>query len=441
MEIINNYMMSSYKYYAGLTSQVGFCATPLRLDPYNRCQFSCEYCFASTRQGFGRRGELKIGNPSTLLDRLNRVFDGKVNSALDELIEQRIPFQLGGMSDPFTKLEYTKKITLEYLKILKKFNYPVIVSTKSDDISRDEYLDVISGSNIYVRFSTTIINPKKRAKVDRGCIPIEFLAKAAKELSDLSIPVCFRFQPIIPGHEEHFSYVLELASSANVKHISAEYLKCPIDANKKFGQSLIDLLGGSPIDFYKKLGAIKQGREYALPANYRAFNLAEMAFHTRLKGLTFGFADNDLLLHSDGNACCAASNLYLKNANYFKANIVSLAKSKCIGEKLYFDDYLSNWIPKTAISTYLNSKARLPIIGTNKPEWLSYLQAMWVGKLGVYTPGYFDGIELTDEVDDYDLPVFLRTASKYDEIRSLNSNAATATSHMASGLSLALCII
>ncbi|EJU9867213.1 hypothetical protein ACA689_000361 [Vibrio vulnificus] len=420
--------MKSYKYYAGLTSQVGFCATPLRLDPYNRCQFSCEYCFASTRQGFGRRGELKVGNPSSLLDRLTRVSNGKVSSALDELIERRVPFQLGGMSDPFTKLESREKVTLEYLKILKEFNYPVIVSTKSDEITRDEYLEVVSGSNTYVRFSTTIVDFEQRHRIDRGCVAIEDLAKSAKVLDSEGIPVCFRFQPIIPGHEKFFSHVLDLAASSSVKHISAEYLKCPIDANKKFGSKLIDILKGNPIGYYKKLGALKQGREYILPANYRVPNLTEIAVQTRSKGMSFGFADNDLLLHSDGNACCAASNLYLENANYFTANIVSLAKSKSIGEKLYFEDYLSGWVPNSAISTYLNSKARLSIIDTAQPEWLSYLREMWAGKLGIYNPEYFDGIEKTNEVDNYDLPVFVRTVSKYSDIRDLNNQYIQSTS-------------
>ncbi|AZG98303.1 TPA: hypothetical protein ACPUE9_000435 [Proteus mirabilis] len=405
--------MKPYKYYAGLTSQVGFCATPLRLDPYNRCLFSCEYCFAATRQGFGRRGELKVGNPSSLLHRLTRVFNGEVNSALDELIERRVPFQLGGMSDPFSNLEKSKKITLEYLKILKEFDYPVIISTKSDLITRDEYLNIISGSNIYIRFSTTVIDPKYRNKVDKGCLPLINLAKSAKILDREGIPVCFRFQPIIPGHEKFYNEIIELAVSSNVKHISAEYLKCPLDANKNFGKQLTNLLGGNPINFYKQLGSLRQGREYILPANYRVFYLAELALQVRNRGMTFGFADNDLLLHSDGNACCAASNLYLNNANYFSANIVSLAKSKIIGEKLYFSDYLSRWIPEKAISTYLNSKARLSILNTTKPEWLSYLQKMWVGNMGVYRPDYFDGIMKTNEVDEDNLPIYIRTCSTH----------------------------
>tara|TARA_R110001632_G_scaffold35828_4_gene90406 strand:- start:77429 stop:78700 length:1272 start_codon:yes stop_codon:yes gene_type:complete len=412
--------MKPYKYYASLTSQVGFCATPLRLDPYNKCQFSCEYCFASTRQGYGRKEKLQIGNPKSLLNRLTRVFDGKVSSALDELISLRVPFQLGGMSDPFTKLEANEKITLEYLKILKRFDYPVIISTKSNRIIESEYLDVITGSNIYVRFSTTIVAPNLRNKIDRGCLPIEALAEAAKTLHYEGIPVCFRFQPIIPGHENHYQDILELAHHSNVKHISAEFLKCPIDANKKFGKNLIETLSGNPIQHYKELGAKRQGREYILPIEYRAKSLEKMYIEAREKNITFGFADNDLLLHSDGNACCSASNLYLKNANYFTANIVHVAKNKAVGEKIYFNDFLSGWVPKHAISTYLNSKSRIITSEKDKPEWLSYLKEMWSGNLGVFTPSFFDGIEKTNEYDEHGLSVFIRTKSIFQSQSPLN---------------------
>lgn len=412
--------MKPYKYYAGLTSQVGFCATPLRLDSYNRCQFSCEYCFASTRQGYGRNERLQVGNPASLLNRLKRVFEGKISSALDELISHRVPFQLGGMSDPFSRLESEKKVTLEYLKILKEYDYPVIVSTKSTKIMDPEYLDLITESNIYVRFSITVVDPKLQEKIDKGCPPLEEIALAARRLHTLGVPVCFRFQPIIPGHEQCFKDYLDVACESNVKHISAEFLKCPIDANIKFGKNLIGILNGNPIQRYKDLGALKQGREYILPITYRAPVLADMAKETRAKGLTFGFADNDLLLHSDGNACCAASNLYLKDANYFTANIVSLAKKKAIGEKLYFSEFLSGWVPTGAISTYLNSKARIVVSDSTKPEWLSYLKEMWVGKLGVFSPNYFDGIEVTNELDEYGLPVFIRSPSKIVELVNLS---------------------
>lgn len=406
--------MEAYKYYSGLTSQLSFCATPLRLDSYSRCQFSCEYCFAATRQGFGRQGKLKISSPKALLSRLNRVSEGNIASALDELIYRRVPFQLGGMSDPFMKIEDDKKITLEFLKVLKKHDYPVIISTKGISISNDDYLDYLTGGNVYVRFSTTIVNEINRYDVDKGCPSIQSIAQAARKLSDLNIPVSFRFQPIIPGHESSYEKILDLAHSSGVKHISAEYLKCPIDANKKFGKSLKALLNNDPIGFYQNLNATKVGREYLLPLSYRASYLKQMAGSARSLGMTFGFADNDLLIHSDGDSCCSASNLYLRDAGFFSANIVSLAKRKKIDEEIFFEDFLAGWMPKEKISTYLNSKSRIIVNDQSTPEWANYLLEMWKGNLGVFTPDYFDGVERSSGIDDSGLPIYVRKSTWFE---------------------------
>jgi DNA repair photolyase len=407
--------MAFYKYYSAITSQIGFCSTPLRLDSYNRCQFGCTYCFANTRQGFGRNSNLKISNPKALRDRIKRVISGNISSALDEFIENRIPFQLGGMSDPFMKTESNKKITLEYLKILKEYDYPVIISTKSDLVSEGKYLEILSDSNSYVRFSTTVVDSQFRTEVDQGCPSIDKIVSSAKILINQGIPVSFRLQPIIPGHEYAAYILLDLADEIGVKHISAEYLKVPIDANIKFGKGIKDLLDGNPIAAYKTLGATRHGREYNLPLSYRRNYLIKMALYTKDLGMTFGFSDNDLLMHSDGDSCCNASNLYLNGANYFDANIVSIAKKKNALDRLTFSDYLNTWIPKEAISTYLNSKARINICNKDQPDWLLYLKQMWIGKHGVYSPDYFDGIDKTLDQDENGLPIYIRNASDFEQ--------------------------
>lgn len=408
-------MAKNYKYYSGLTSQLPFCAMPLRLDAYSKCQFSCGYCFASTRQGYGRNEAFKISNPESLIKRLERVSSGYINSALDEFIAQRIPFQLGGMSDPFTKSEESKEITLDYLKILKHFNYPVVLSTKSDLIASSKYLELLAGANVYVRFSVTVVDESYRAMIDRGCPPLNMIAKAAHDLSSLGIPVSFRLQPIIPGYEVSFDNLLEVAKDSGVKHLSAEYLKVPIDANKKFSQTLKNLLGGDPIKFYRSLGAAKLGREYLLPLDYRAKHLIKMATLSREQDITFGFADNDLLIHSDGTSCCSAADLYLKDASFFDANLVGVSKNKLEGDKLYFGDLVNKWMPKKPVSTYLNSSARLKVDTSDIQEWPLYLQEMWKGAFGVYKPSYFDGIELTNEFDECGLPVYKRHKSDFEK--------------------------
>ena len=390
-----------------------FCATPLRLDSSNNCQFGCAYCFARTRQGFGRGNKLRSANVDSLERRLKRVFAGKINSALDEFIEKRIPFQLGGMSDPFSKIEKKQESTLKFIRVLNQFDYPFIVSTKSALISSKKYLAELAGANAYVRFSTTVVSKRQRKHIDKGCPSIAELASAAEQLANIDIPVAFRFQPILPGHEQEGFELIDVASSAGVRHISSEYLKVPIDANLKFGKNLKALMRNEPVSYYISLGAKRYGREYNLPLSYKAKHLAAFFNHARDAGMSFGFGDNELLIHSDGNSCCNAADIYLRNASFFDTNIVGLAKKTKVGGKIHFKDFLSCWIPKGSVSTYLNSTSRLHTECIGEAEWLTYLRKIWLGKHGVYSPSYFDGISSSKNLDSSGLPVFKRESTEF----------------------------
>lgn len=408
-------MKEIYKYAVSLTSQLPFCSTPLRLDPYNKCQYACEYCFAATREGFGRDSSMQLGSPRALRNRFIRVKNGIVKSALDEFIERRIPFQLGGMSDPFSKIEEKECLTYQFIKVLNEFNYPYIISTKSSLIGTKKYIDVLKKSNVYVRISLTVVSEILRQQVDKGCPSVSELTDSCLSLISEKIPVSFRFQPIIPGFEHEAYKLIDLASSLGVKQVTCEYLKVSLDANKNFGITLTNILDNNPIDYYIKLGAKKHGREYILPISYRTKHLSELYKYAKSKSILFGFADNDLLIHSDGNSCCNGSDLFLKNANYFNSNIVSLAKTKKESEKIYFIDYLEFWIPKESISTYLNSTSRLKMNCDGEYEWLSILRKSWLGTNGVYTPDYFDGITKLEEKDEYGLPIYMRVLSIFEK--------------------------
>ncbi len=410
-------MRKTYKYSVALTSQLAFCATPLRIDSYNSCQFSCGYCFARTRAGYGRDEKLQVANPGSLEKRLARVSRGSIASALDEFIKQRIPFQIGGMSDPFSPIELKERRTLQYINILKDYDYPFIISTKSCMPGTFEYMDALRGANAYVRFSTTVVSERLRPSIDRGCAPITDVADAAERLSSMGLPVSFRMQPIIPGCEDAFDGLLEFAINSGVKHISAEYLKVPLEANVNFGSSLSEFLGGQPVSTYLKLGGSKRGSEYTLPMTYRSSHLISMRQKVKSAGMTFGFADNDLLLHSDGGSCCSASDLYLREANFFSANIVGLAKKKSIGDFIFFDDFLEEWQPFSSVDTYLNSKSRLAR-GAESVKWISYLRAMWRGERGLYSPDYFDGIERAFSHDAAGMPVYKRSLSEFEFLAS-----------------------
>ncbi|PCI54489.1 MAG: hypothetical protein COB36_09995 [Alphaproteobacteria bacterium] len=359
---------------------------------------------------------LKAGSPSKLDQRLARVAAGSQSSALDDFIGNRIPFQLGGMSDPFTKIENDEGITLQYLEILQKHHYPVVLSTKSSLVAEERYLSVLKESNAYVRFSTTVVEPSKRNLIDKGCSTMSEILVASERLAKNGIPVCFRFQPIIPGHERHARQLVENARDSGVKHISAEYLKLPLEADRNFGKDLREMLHNRPIQTYLDMNAVKVGAEYSLPLSYRADHLIELAVSSKKNGLTFGFADNDLLVHSDGNTCCSASDLYLEEAGFFNANVVSLAKSKEIGGLLEFSEFQACFLPKHRISTYLNSKSRIPLSNIEGGDWMEYLEKIWAGRHGPYPPIYFDGVEDSGKKDVLDRIIYQRTESDFEAV-------------------------
>ena len=409
----------NYKHGFSITSQIPFCAIPLRLDSYNKCQFGCQYCFASTRAGHGRDRPLQQFTPDLLDQRLQRVKKGIVASALDEFLVQRVPIQFGGMSDPFMSIESKLGNTRALLVLLRDHGYPFVISTKSPLVASIDYREILAGSNCYVRFSTTVISEDHRAKIDRGCPKFEEICQAAEVLSSSGIPVCFRFQPIIPGFESEAFKMLLLARESGVRHISAEFLKVPNEANKKFGRELKSILSGNPIDSYLRSGATKMDGEYVLPLSYRTPFLVDMYHSARAASMTFGFADNDLLIHGDGRSCCSGVDLYLKDAKHFSANVVGLAQTKSPGQKLYFSDFNNFWIPSSLISPYLNSKSRIQKRVDSEKEWWTYLSQIWRGDLGSYSPDFFDGIFATDELCELEMPVFVREVSEFERCLSV----------------------
>lgn len=404
-----------YKHALSLTSQLYFCSIPVRLDSYNNCSFSCGYCFARTRQGFGRTKQLKLASASALDVRLRRIEQGYSGSALDDFLRERIPIQLGGMSDPFSYSESKKRISLDIIKILAKYKYPYVISTKGVILAEDEYLCILKQSNVYVRFSVTVISSQLRQDIDRNCPELVQLYAAAKTLSNSGIATSFRFQPIFPDHENCSYSIVEAAKQIGVKHISAEYLKVPIDANKMFSPSVKRALGGNPIQKYVKMGAKLIGREYILPVSYRARHLLRLRNHVKKAGMTFGFADNDLLLHSDGKSCCSASDLYLKNIGTFASNIVSIAKNKRVGETISLDDFKNKWFPNHSISPYLNSTSRIRLRNRENPDWPEYFKKIWKGTHSVYHPAFFVGIKKSNSKDRNGNFLYKRILTSFDK--------------------------
>ncbi|WP_299346233.1 radical SAM protein [uncultured Maritalea sp.] len=391
-----------YKYYLALTSQLPFCSVPLRIDTYSNCQFSCSYCFSKARGGAPLTKSNQEIAPAQLEKRLSQVSQGRISGAVDEFLARRIPVQLGGMNDPFSPWEKEGRKTLETLKILRDYQYPTLISTKNTMLAEEPYLEVLATGNFLVRISITAGYSESRAALEKGVPSWEDRLRAAGALSSMGIPVSFRFQPIIFGEEDAVTGMIRLASTSGVRHISAEYLKLPIE---KTSRQITYLSRSFPhmIDTYRKLNARQVGRELVLPSPIKAPGLFQLREEAISQKMVFGFAENEFLHLNSFHSCCNAADKFLKDANFFSSNILGILKRQMAADEIRFDLPDSSWVPTFSVFSHLNSRSRgsanYAARHSPRERWVKLLQDKWNSETERGGPSNFWGISDLGKVD------------------------------------------
>ncbi|MEM8575707.1 MAG: radical SAM protein [Pseudomonadota bacterium] len=367
----------TYKYALSITSQASFCSTPIRLDTYSACQFGCAYCFAKSRGGNISKSQLNIASARVLKERLKRVRNGKAASALDVLLQMRVPIQLGGMTDPFSPWEEQHRASLELLRVLQEDYYPTLISTKSLIPSLKGYAEILRDGNFYVRISFTGATPDKATALEAGVPSSSDRFRAIEKLSNMGIPVSTRLQPLIPGQEEASARIIQSAANAGAKHVSVEYLKVPLENSMAQTRSLDRALPGIR-DVYRNNGARRVGREYTLPPENKILGHELLSNSARALGIVYGYADNEFLLRNSFRSCCNAADLFLENAGAFDANILGVMK-RGKGRQRKLLTLKEQEIPQFPMDNYLNSRSRprLSKDATAKERWLSLLREKW----------------------------------------------------------------
>ena len=420
--------MTDYKYYLALTSQLPFCSVPLRIDTYSNCQFSCSFCFSKARGGANLTTATQEIAPGRLHKRLNQVSQGRVAGAVDEFLARRVPIQLGGMNDPFSPWELERGMTLQTLKILRDHQYPTLISTKNTLVEREPYLEILATGNFFVRISCTAGSEITRQQLEKGVPSLHERLRAAEKLSSLGIPVSLRLQPIIFGEEKYVAEMIRSAGSAGVRHVSAEYLKLPIESKSR-QMSYLSRALPYLMDTYHKLNARQVGRELVLPASVKAAGLFALRAEAANTGVGFGFAENEFLHLNPFESCCNAADMFLSGGKFFSSNILGIVKRQLAEGKICFtipDDF---WVPSYSVFSHLNSTSR----GVHNSErtlsprdrWIMLLQEKWNSKAERSGPSGFWGVEDHGDVDscgnkifyvNEDLARWMRANATVDEV-------------------------
>ena len=208
------------------------------LNPYRGCEHGCVYCFARPTHAYlglspGLDFESKLlakpDAPRLLAEELR-----KPGYAVE-------PLALGTNTDPYQPIEREYKITRGVLEVLRDFNHPVCITTKSALVTRDlDILGPMAAKGLArVALSVTTLDPSlARVMEPRAPRPGRRL-EAIRALAQAGIPTTVMTAPIIPAlNDAEMERVLEAAAAAGATSAGYVLLRLPLEIKDLFREWL-----------------------------------------------------------------------------------------------------------------------------------------------------------------------------------------------------------
>lgn len=344
-----------------LSSQFRFCGNPFRVDTYKDCDFGCKYCFARARGGnYNLRKQ--VSKLTKIENYLINAFDKHKppKSVNAELVEHKVPFHLGGMSDPFQSCEWEIKNTYKLIELTNKYHYPMIISTKTAYLPQ-EYWDILNPEIHAFQISLFSANQEIIDKFEGNTPTVQERINFIKELKSKGFWVGVRIQPLID-----IEGAIELTKeiSGIIDYITVEHLKIAND-RRELAKWLFQNTE-HPISHYKTTG-----RSYELKTEYKKENIDKIKAVSKCP---IGCGDNDLHEYSDSHCCCGIDTINENFNNWLKynsmninmtgskdwwapeGNVHSSFNGECVRKGYSYKDYVDEYIIKGPLNKKCNFK-------------------------------------------------------------------------------------
>src|SRR5690606_9008928 len=106
--------------------------------------------------------------------------------------------RIGSMSDAFMWMDKKYRVTLELLKILKFYDYPYIIFTRSDLVADDEYMQAMAPRLASVQMSISSLNMSLTRQLEPGAPAPERRLQALQKLAQNGFWTTVRINPLFP---------------------------------------------------------------------------------------------------------------------------------------------------------------------------------------------------------------------------------------------------
>lgn len=206
----------------------------LSINPYRGCEHGCIYCYARPTHSYL--------NLSPGLDFETRIV-AKVNAA--QRLRQALlapgyvpkMLNIGSVTDAYQPVERRLGLTRSVIEVLREFEHPFSVITKSSGVERD--LDLIAPmaaerlAAVYVSV-TTLDAGLARVMEPRAASP-ERRLQTIRRLAEAGVPVGVSVSPLVPFiNEPELERVLEAAREAGARSAFSIVLRLPWEVNPLF---------------------------------------------------------------------------------------------------------------------------------------------------------------------------------------------------------------
>ena len=242
------------------------------INPYKGCEHGCIYCFARPTHAY-------LGlSPGA--DFESKLF-AKPNAA--ELLARELSapnyvpkvIAMGTNTDPYQPTEKRMRLTRAILEVLREFNHPVGIVTKSALILRD--LDILAPMAAEglakVAVSVTTLDRKlARTMEPRASTPPKRL-ETIRALVEAGIPTNVMFAPVIPAlNDEELENVLTAAKDAGAQSAGYVLLRLPLEIKDLFREWLETNFPDRAKHVMSLVRQMRGGKDY------------DSTWHTRMRG-------------------------------------------------------------------------------------------------------------------------------------------------------------
>lgn len=255
------------------------CDLPVGTDPYKGCSHGCTYCFA-------RRFSSEIGGEVTNGDSAKSLEDF-INGKRDDttsFIDWNIPIRIGSMTDPFQPIEREKRRTYDMLKVLAKYDYPCIITTKGEVVADDDYIDILSKCNVLMQFTMAC---SSYDRMEPNAPSFERRLEIMKKVAPHTKRTVVRIQP-------YFHHCFQEIHD-NLKRFKDAGAYGVIFEGMKWGA--------------KRRGLVKVGGDYVYPMSIIIKDFMALKEEAHRVGLKIYAGENRIRQYGDAISCCGNDGL------------------------------------------------------------------------------------------------------------------------------------